>query len=134
MTESRVHQIIFAMLGVALIIVVIAMLRWHWGLVHLSEETGTSSSSSRAYNFWSGFGSDIGEIAIVGGLITLVRHHNCHVKGCWAMGRQVPGTPYVACHDHNPERADNSKKRNVSADEIQQHYEQSVTVTESPGT
>ena len=41
----------------------------------------------RWYGFWSGFGSDLGELAIVGGLIAVVRRHNCEVHRCWRMGR-----------------------------------------------
>jgi hypothetical protein len=55
------------------------------------------------YNFWSGIGSDIGEVAIIGGLITIVRHLNCHAKGCYRLGGHlVPGTPYKTCRKHHP--------------------------------
>jgi hypothetical protein len=39
-------------------------------------------SPSTAYNFWSGFGSDIGEFTLVGLVGGLVRHKNCHSHGC----------------------------------------------------
>jgi hypothetical protein len=56
------------------------------------------------YNAWSGFGSDIGEVAIVGGLVTIVRQHNCHVHKCWRLGRhQVHGTPHKVCRRHHPD-------------------------------
>jgi hypothetical protein len=55
------------------------------------------------YQFWSGIGSDIGEVAIIGGLITIVRHLNCHAKGCYRLGgHQVAGTPYKTCRKHHP--------------------------------
>ena len=123
MTQSQRHQIAVAILTVLGAIAIVAVLHWPWALHHVFQETGSNSSSSRAYNFWSGFGSDFGEVVLIGGLITLVRHHNCHVKGCWALGRPVAGTPYVACHDHHPERTDNGAKRNVTAAEITEHYE-----------
>lgn len=88
----------------------------HWFFVH----TGTYNESGPYYGFFSGFGSDIGELAIIGGLVALVRHHNCHVKGCKRLGRKVEGTPYVACHVHHPSRqAEGDTARNVTAETIQ---------------
>ncbi len=55
------------------------------------------------YQFWSGIGSDLGEVAIIGGLITIVRHLNCHARGCWRLGgHQVVGTPFRTCRKHHP--------------------------------
>ncbi len=70
----------------------------NWLYVHLGI-----AGSGPWYGFWSGFGSDVGEIAIIGGLLTLVRHHNCHVRRCWRIKRHpVEGTPYVTCRKHHP--------------------------------
>jgi hypothetical protein len=62
-------------------------------------------SDGRAwYNFWSGFGADIGELAFVGAVVGLYRKHNCHVHGCWRIAKQqVVGTSWVVCHHHHPE-------------------------------
>ena len=58
------------------------------------------------YNFWSGIGSDIGEVALLGAVVGLWRHHNCHVAGCWRIShRQVEGTPHVVCRKHHPDAA-----------------------------
>lgn len=77
---------------------------WHWLIVHLSQETGTSNASSRAYDFWSGFGSDLGEVALVGGIVSLVRQKNCHVHHCLRLGKHnVDGTPFVVCAKHHPD-------------------------------
>lgn len=60
-------------------------------------------NTSTAYNFWSGIGSDLGELGIITGLVTVYRKHNCHVYRCWRVGKMaVPGTPYVVCHRHHP--------------------------------
>jgi len=72
---------------------------WHW----LLTVTGViiPSAGSKWYNFWSGFGSDLGELVIIGSIIGLYRHHNCAVKGCWRIGHHpVAGTPYKTCHKH----------------------------------
>jgi hypothetical protein len=64
------------------------------------------SGSGPHYAFWSGPGSDIGEITIVGVVIGWLRHKNCHVKGCWRLGKlQVPGTQHVVCRKHHPHDA-----------------------------
>jgi hypothetical protein len=55
------------------------------------------------YGFWSGTGSDIGELTIVGAVIVGLRHMNCHDTGCWRIGlHKVEGTPYKACRRHHP--------------------------------
>lgn len=54
------------------------------------------------YGFWSGTGSDIGELAIVGGLLSLVRQHNCEVKGCVRLGRHQTAAGHKVCKKHHP--------------------------------
>jgi hypothetical protein len=69
---------------------------WHWFLAF----TGASDSSSTAYGFWSGFGSDFGELAAVA---ILWRKVNCHAKGCPRVGlHRVDGTHFVTCRKHHP--------------------------------
>jgi hypothetical protein len=56
------------------------------------------------YNFWSGFGADLGQVALFGAAIGLYRKHNCHVHGCWRIAKQqVVGTSWLVCHHHHPE-------------------------------
>jgi len=75
---------------------------WYW-ILHVM---GADNLSGPWYGFWSGFGSDLGEIAIIGGLISIYRRHNCHVKGCWRIGKHpVEGTTYVVCRQHHPDAA-----------------------------
>jgi hypothetical protein len=72
---------------------------WHW----FQNFTGTNipTSGSKWYNFWSGFGSDFGELAILGSLLGLYKHHDCAMKGCLRVGHHsVDGTPYITCHKH----------------------------------
>jgi hypothetical protein len=85
---------------------------FHWFEVH----TGTVNESGPYYGFWSGFGSDIGEATILVGIVTVYRHHNCHVKGCAHLGRRVDGTPYVACPKHHPDHQ--GGKRSISFEEL----------------
>lgn len=38
------------------------------------------------YAFWSGLGSDIGELTIFAGMVALIRKHQCHERWCWRYG------------------------------------------------
>ena len=55
------------------------------------------------YGFWSGTGSDIGEIAIVGGLVTMVRQQKCEVRRCWRPGRHQTAARHRVCRRHHPD-------------------------------
>jgi hypothetical protein len=71
----------------------------HWLAVH----TGTVNEAGPYYGFWSGFGSDLSELAIVGAIIQIFRVHNCHVHRCWSFRTYpVEGTPYKVCKHHHP--------------------------------
>lgn len=38
------------------------------------------------YNFWSGIGSDLGEVTLVAMAAGWWHHVNCHEQGCWRKG------------------------------------------------
>jgi hypothetical protein len=69
-------------------------------LLHL---LGVDSQSGRWYAWWSGSGADLGELAIVGGLASLVRHRNCEVHGCWRLGRHATAAGHRVCRVHHPD-------------------------------
>lgn len=72
---------------------------WHW----LAIMTGIDNESGRVYAFWSGFGSDMGEITIIGGAYAIYRKHKCQEHKCWRLAKhKVEGTPYTACRRHHP--------------------------------
>jgi hypothetical protein len=87
----------------AIVIFVVGPLR-HWFAYH----TGVLHAGPDVYyNFWSGFGSDLGEATLIGsvsvGVYAGVRKVNCHVKGCWRVGKHpLIGTPYTLCRHHHP--------------------------------
>ncbi|HEY5092403.1 MAG TPA: hypothetical protein VII60_03990 [Acidimicrobiales bacterium] len=102
---------------VAIAVIAVVFATWHDFYIHWFQvHTGTINESGPYYGFWSGFGSDIGEATIVVGLVTVYRHHNCHVKGCARLGRRVDGTPYVACPKHHPDHQ--GGKRSISFEEL----------------
>lgn len=54
---------------------------------------------ANGYQWWSGAGSDLGEVSIFGVVLVHFRHHNCHVKGCWRLGHaDLSGR--VTCRRH----------------------------------
>jgi len=69
---------------------------WHWFLT----VSGTNNTSGLWYGFWSGFGSDLTEFAILGSIFVVYKNHKC--PSCWRVGRvAVEGTPYKTCHKHS---------------------------------
>lgn len=71
-------------------------LLFHW--------LGLDSASGPAYLAWSGAGSDVSEIALLGAIFAGWHRVNCHTKGCWRIGRQrVDGTTWVVCRRHHPD-------------------------------
>jgi hypothetical protein len=98
-------------LGIIVVIFALALLIGffgafrHWFALH----TGTLHGGPDVYyNFWSGFGSDLGEATLISavgvGVYTGVRKVNCHTKGCWRIGHHpLEGTPYILCRHHHPD-------------------------------
>lgn len=69
----------------------------HW----LETVTGINAPGSPWYNFWSGIGSDIGELAIIS---VVYRKLNCHQKGCYRLGlHHYKNGLYIFCRKHHPE-------------------------------
>jgi hypothetical protein len=96
-----------ALLGVAGVVAWIllagAVNHWLWFV------TGTKGSGPY-YGFWSGFGSDIAEFAILGaigtGIYQLVKRWNCHEPGCWRVGTHpAAGGQFLLCYRHHPDYA-----------------------------
>lgn len=57
---------------------------------------------SKGTDFWGGLGSVL--FTLLPLLSAYFYHHNCHVKGCWRLGKHVVnGTPYVVCRKHHPD-------------------------------
>ena len=118
--------------GLVLLIVFFDFLR-HWAAIH----TGTIYSSNHAvyYNFWSGFGSDLGEATLIGavsvGVYTVVRRANCHAKGCWRIGHYpLEGTPYHLCTYHHPR----VPTKSASHEQILEQYRKYLEVGKTEGS
>lgn len=70
----------------------------------ISHLFGLDNLSGPFYGFWSGVGSGSPLFAL--GAVYL-RHHNCHIKGCWRLQwKTVPGPQgHVVCKRHHPHDA-----------------------------
>lgn len=72
---------------------------------------GISGTGSH-YGFWSGAGSDLGEVTLLAAVIAGYRKINCHTKGCLRIGRhELPVHDHLVvklcakCHPHHEGRA-----------------------------
>ncbi len=103
---------ILHVLGIVFVIG-IGFLLWRWNVTHfhfgywLQVHTGTVNESGPYYGFWSGFGSDLGEYAIIssilGGVYHAARKSNCHAHGCWRIGGYPATGGYKVCKKHHHE-------------------------------
>jgi hypothetical protein len=107
MTYVRRGSALLILLGVLTLIITWRMGTQHW----LGYHTGSLNTpgSPPNYNFWSGFGSDLGEYTIAAGLlghlVTSWRTHTCHrYWWCWRAPRYaLDGTPFCLCSKHHPD-------------------------------
>jgi hypothetical protein len=64
---------------------------------------GLDDPGSPFYLFYSGLGSDLSELAILGGLIAVYRRHNCEVHRCWRLARHATAAGHHVCRRHHPD-------------------------------
>ena len=97
----------------------------HW----LLNFFGISNLSGYGYGFFSGIGSDLGEVVLIGAIIAVYRKHNCHAQGCWRISRHVvDGTPWVVCRKHHPVINDKAP----TADQIAEDHRLAQQRTQAP--
>lgn len=95
-----------ALAVLALLIIYYSTIR-RWAAVHTGSVNWPGSPPN--YPFWSGFGSDLGEYALVGTflghLALLWRVHTCHGRWwCWRHPHfELAGSPYKLCAVHHPD-------------------------------
>lgn len=72
----------------------------HW----LEHWLGMDNLSGPIYGFFSGVGSDIGELGIIGALATHTAAYahsvNCEVHGCWHLGHRTTAAGHRVCRRH----------------------------------
>ncbi|HEX3706901.1 MAG TPA: hypothetical protein VHV76_09755 [Mycobacteriales bacterium] len=90
-------------IGLLLIAIgVVAMVVWWNGLLTF---LGVSNEAGRWYAFDSGSGAVIlGDLPLLGGLVLIVRHHNCEIRGCPRIQIKRPtAAGHLLCRKHHPE-------------------------------
>lgn len=125
MTRGRVLSVVAVLVVVGLGTVIG---NWaavqHW-ISHVSgaQPAGTRGYNPVFYNWWSGPGSDLGEVTLIGAVLgstaMAFRKINCHAKGCPRIGKHaVEGTPYHVCAKHHPDVPDGG----ASVEHIHAHH------------
>jgi hypothetical protein len=110
-TSTGVRWLLFVWVGLG-VVVVMGVVAWvldasivdHWLAVH----SGIDDLSGSWYGFWSGFGSDLAELGLIGAVATgvyqIVRKYNCHEPGCWRVGTHpAAGGQFLLCYRHHPD-------------------------------
>lgn len=60
--------------------------------------------SGAGYQFWSGIGSDLSELTLLGLFFGAWRHLNCHAPGCLRLGKHPTADgQYKLCRKHHPD-------------------------------
>lgn len=60
--------------------------------------------NGQGYQWWSGIGSDIGEITVVVGIVVWLRARNCHVHRCPRLSwHPDPDHGHPVCRRHHPD-------------------------------
>ena len=72
-------------------------------MIHaLLHVLGIDDVSGHWYAFWSGFGSDLTELAIPATAYGMYRKHVCHVHRCWRIGHLPHPDGWTVCRKHHP--------------------------------
>ena len=80
---------------------------WFWHPLRLGSGSACSAINHTGCGdaFWSGFGSDLGEVTLITAILASAygayRHHACHVDGCWRPGHTDPKVSAPACPRHH---------------------------------
>jgi hypothetical protein len=101
----------------------------------LAVHTGLTDLTSSYYAFWSGFGSDLAEIGLIGAVATgvyqMVRKYNCHQRGCWRVGnRPAAGGQFYLCWRHHPDYSGGKPTKELIAQLHRDHRAQQVALQE----
>jgi len=95
--------------------------------------TGTINEPGPYYGFWSGFGSDLTEFAIIGtiatGVYQLVKKYNCHYPGCWRVGNHpAAGGQFSLCYRHHPDYQGMKPTHELIAQVHREHLERQAAM------
>lgn len=82
-------------------------------MLHIASQTSLSwywlwhPLSGPGYQFWSGLGSDLSEITLLGLALGAWRHVNCHAPWCFRLGKHPTADgQHKLCRRHHPDLPD----------------------------
>jgi hypothetical protein len=126
---GRVKKLIPFVVAVGLLTYFIG---WHvWGVLYgLGVHPYPAPSTPWTYQLWSGFIPALAIVSIFGGITTHFRMLNCHVHGCWRLGRfELAGGQFKVCAKHSPHPS------KLTAEYVQaKHREHLECVASSPSS
>ena len=132
------RKVALILLGIVAVLVVVFAV-W-WGpigrtLLLTMEDSKHHTATGEGYAFFSGIGSDLTELLVLGGLIALYRKHNCNVKGCWRIQWReyvdADGVKHQWCRHHHP---DKPVRRQDVAEFIREHEARKQQAPSDPHT
>jgi len=74
---------------------------WHWLADFMGLNFGQDPFSTHMYNFWSGFGGDITEFALIGTIFALYRNHVKNTRILNGILKDVTRSRDVILHKNN---------------------------------
>lgn len=99
------------------------VVQYHWIIPHIvpSLHDLLRPLEGLGYAFWSGIGSDFGQVtlitAVIASTLTFWRHHECNQEGCHRLGRFKHGHLQL-CHRHHPLVPDDGKINQTHIDRV----------------
>lgn len=98
---------------------------------------GCINGTPHNYPFFSGSGSDWGEITLVGLALTAMaawyHKHNCHTDTCWRIGRHpMAGGTFVVCRRHHNEIEGVHPARKHTVEHIRARHQAYLARTQPP--
>lgn len=86
----------------------LGLIAWHpWGAAYAIGVHPYPAGTPWTYQLWSGFLPALAIVSVFSGVTAHFRMINCHVHGCWRLGRfQMAGGQFKVCHrhSHHPEK------------------------------
>jgi hypothetical protein len=106
-----------------------ARLMGHW----LEVRTGVVNEPGPYYGFWSGFGSDLEELGILGAIgaaiYQLVKKYNCHEPSCWRIGSHPAADgQFNLCYRHHPDFQGKKPTHELIARLHREHLERQAAI------
>jgi hypothetical protein len=88
----------------AVFLACVGLMAWHpWSAAFAIGVHPYPAGTPWTYQLWSGFIPSLAIVSIIGGIASHFRMINCHVHGCWRMGRfELAGGQFKVCHKHSP--------------------------------